>query len=133
MERSFIAVTAIASTLMFAGVWKATGPTSTAAPAIADTRVVTDTAVVAPPVLRRHVVTPARRAADAEPYNVVRPAFGSSPPARPSTSSQSESSVFYSGCREVRAAGAAPLHRGQPGYRAGLDGDNDGVACENYR
>jgi hypothetical protein len=30
----------------------------------------------------------------------------------------------------VRAAGKAPLYRGDPGYRAGLDRDDDGVACE---
>ncbi|KQN01773.1 hypothetical protein ASE82_14125 [Sphingomonas sp. Leaf230] len=82
--------------------------------------------------MRRHAVAPARRVADAEPYNVVRPAYGSSPPDRRSTGSGTESSVFYSGCRAVRAAGAAPLHRGQPGYRAGMDGDGDGIACENY-
>jgi len=133
MERSFIAVTAIASTLMFAGVWKATEPTSIPAPAIVDTKAVPDVAIAAPPVVRRHAVAPARRVAGAVPYNVVRPAFGSSPPARRSTSSGTESSVFYSGCRKVRAAGAAPLYRGQPGYRAGMDGDNDGIACENYR
>ncbi|MDN6557056.1 MAG: excalibur calcium-binding domain-containing protein [Acidipropionibacterium acidipropionici] len=23
-----------------------------------------------------------------------------------------------------------PLYRGEPGYRSGMDGDNDGVACE---
>lgn len=39
-------------------------------------------------------------------------------------------SVYFSSCAEARAAGAAPLYRGQPGYRAGLDRDNDGVACE---
>lgn len=133
MERSFIAVTAIASTLMFAGVWKATEPQPIPAPAVVDTKAVPDMVIAAPPVVRRHAVAPARRVADAEPYNVVRPAFGSSPPARRSTSSQSESSVVYSGCREVRAAGAAPLHRGQPGYREGMDGDGDGIACENYR
>lgn len=33
-------------------------------------------------------------------------------------------------CSEARAAGAAPLHRGEPGYRSGLDRDGDGVACE---
>jgi hypothetical protein len=132
MERSFIAVTAIASTLMFAGVWKATEPTSTVAPAIVDTTV-PDTAVVAPPALKRHVVAPARPVVGAEPYNVVRPAYRSSTPARQSAGSRSETSVFYGGCREVRAAGAAPLHRGQPGYRAGMDGDGDGIACENYR
>jgi micrococcal nuclease len=38
--------------------------------------------------------------------------------------------VYYANCAEARAAGAAPLHRGQPGYREGLDRDKDGVACE---
>ena len=40
---------------------------------------------------------------------------------------------YYSGCREARAAGAAPLHRGDPGYRAEMDGDGDGIACEPSR
>lgn len=44
-----------------------------------------------------------------------------------------EASVWYSGCREARDAGAAPIYRGQPGYRTGMDGDNDGIACEDYR
>jgi hypothetical protein len=38
--------------------------------------------------------------------------------------------VYYPNCSAVRAAGKAPLHSGQPGYRAGLDRDGDGVACE---
>ena len=38
--------------------------------------------------------------------------------------------VYYPNCASARAAGAAPLRRGDPGYRAGLDRDNDGVACE---
>jgi hypothetical protein len=29
------------------------------------------------------------------------------------------------------AAGAAPIHRGEPGYSSKLDRDGDGVACEN--
>ncbi|MEG3167635.1 excalibur calcium-binding domain-containing protein [Sphingomonas sp. LB3N6] len=133
MGRSFIVVTAIASTLMFAGVWKVTEPQPTVPPAIIDTKAAPDTAATAPPALRRHVVAPAQPVVDAEPYNVVRPAYRSSTPARQSASAGSESAIFYSGCREVRAAGAAPLHRGQPGYRAGMDGDGDGIACENYR
>ena len=36
----------------------------------------------------------------------------------------------YRNCREARAAGAAPLYRGQPGYGPHLDRDGDGVACE---
>jgi hypothetical protein len=38
--------------------------------------------------------------------------------------------VYYQNCTAVKAAGAAPLYRGQPGYRAALDRDGDGVACE---
>lgn len=38
--------------------------------------------------------------------------------------------AYYANCAAVRAAGAAPLHRGEPGYRAGLDRDGDGTACE---
>ncbi|MBD7917165.1 excalibur calcium-binding domain-containing protein [Cellulomonas sp. Sa3CUA2] len=39
-------------------------------------------------------------------------------------------SVFYQNCDAVRAAGAAPLLVGQPGYARKLDRDGDGVACE---
>lgn len=38
--------------------------------------------------------------------------------------------TYYVNCDAVRAAGRAPLYRGQAGYRAGLDRDNNGVACE---
>ncbi|WP_310227546.1 excalibur calcium-binding domain-containing protein [Sphingobium xenophagum] len=38
----------------------------------------------------------------------------------------------YRNCREARAAGAAPLHAGQPGYGTHMDGDGDGIACEPY-
>lgn len=40
------------------------------------------------------------------------------------------SDVYYKNCSAARAAGKAPLYAGQPGYRAGLDRDKDGVACE---
>lgn len=46
---------------------------------------------------------------------------------------RTEASVHYPGCNAVRAAGAAPLHRGQPGYREEMDGDGDGIACEPHR
>ena len=44
-----------------------------------------------------------------------------------------EQSRYFSGCDEARAAGAAPIYRGQPGYRDKMDGDSDGIACEPYR
>ncbi|WP_231933487.1 excalibur calcium-binding domain-containing protein [Micromonospora coxensis] len=40
------------------------------------------------------------------------------------------SDVYYANCSEARAAGAAPLHRGDPGYSRKLDRDGDGTACE---
>lgn len=44
-----------------------------------------------------------------------------------------EADVYYDGCNAVRAAGRAPLYRGQPGYRSEMDGDDDGIACESHR
>ena len=41
-----------------------------------------------------------------------------------------QSSVYYKNCQAARDAGAAPLYRGNPGYRSELDRDGDGVACE---
>ena len=40
------------------------------------------------------------------------------------------SGTRYANCSEARAAGAAPVRRGQPGYGSHLDRDNDGVGCE---
>ncbi|MFT3964870.1 MAG: excalibur calcium-binding domain-containing protein [Sphingobium sp.] len=38
----------------------------------------------------------------------------------------------WGGCNDARAAGTAPIYRGEPGYRANMDGDNDGIACEPH-
>lgn len=38
----------------------------------------------------------------------------------------------WSGCNAARAAGTAPIYAGEPGYREGMDGDGDGIACEPY-
>ncbi|MDQ4010494.1 MAG: excalibur calcium-binding domain-containing protein [Actinomycetota bacterium] len=38
--------------------------------------------------------------------------------------------AYYQNCTAVRAAGAAPIRRGEPGYRSELDRDDDGIACE---
>lgn len=39
----------------------------------------------------------------------------------------------FRNCAEARAAGAAPVRRGQPGYGPHLDRDNDGIGCEPYK
>jgi Excalibur calcium-binding domain len=38
--------------------------------------------------------------------------------------------AHYKNCAAVRAAGKAPIRRGQPGYGSHLDRDGDGIACE---
>lgn len=51
--------------------------------------------------------------------------------AKPVSAAQSiDGRVYYADCAAVRTAGKAPLRRGNPGYRAGLDRDDDGIACE---
>ena len=45
-------------------------------------------------------------------------------------SDESQDSVYYPNCTAARAAGAAPIYQGEPGYRRKLDRDGDGVACE---
>lgn len=57
-----------------------------------------------------------RRAPMADGYAPATPAFGA-----------------YRNCSEARAAGAAPVRRGDPGYGPHLDRDNDGIGCEPYR
>lgn len=36
----------------------------------------------------------------------------------------------WGGCNDARAAGTAPIYKGEPGYRENMDGDSDGIACE---
>ncbi|WP_082945786.1 excalibur calcium-binding domain-containing protein [Mycobacterium sp. E1747] len=48
----------------------------------------------------------------------------------PSPAPTTGASVYYPNCKAACADGVAPIYRGQPGYRAGLDRDGDGIACE---
>lgn len=52
------------------------------------------------------------------------------PSPRPDRNDEDGGAAHYSNCSAAKAAGAAPLHRGDPGYRSKLDRDGDGVACE---
>lgn len=54
----------------------------------------------------------------------------SSPPPAAFPVQRAMGGSYFPNCASARAAGAAPLRRGDAGYRAGLDRDNDGVACE---
>lgn len=41
--------------------------------------------------------------------------------------------AYYGNCSHARFAGAAPIYRGEHGYRPELDRDNDGIVCEPFR
>ena len=62
---------------------------------------------------------PVKPAAPVTPKPTTTPAVPTTP-----------AGVMYRSCAEARAAGAAPLRRGLPGYNPKLDRDGDGVACE---
>ena len=69
-------------------------------------------------------------------YHCHRSGGGNSAASSPSASglaparARSGSDVYYANCSAARAAGAAPVRRGDPGYASHLDRDNDGVGCE---
>ncbi len=48
----------------------------------------------------------------------------------PAPTGETPSSGAFRNCSEARAAGAAPVRRGDPGYGPHLDRDNDGIGCE---
>jgi len=50
--------------------------------------------------------------------------------AQPAPAPAPPASIYYANCDAVRAAGAAPIHRGDPGYASKLDRDGDGIGCE---
>ncbi|WP_251043828.1 DUF1524 domain-containing protein [Arthrobacter sp. ISL-48] len=61
----------------------------------------------------------------------VAPAPVAPAPVAPAPAPAAPAAVYYANCTAAKAAGAAPLRIGQPGYRAGLDRDSDGIACES--
>ncbi|MDI9237780.1 excalibur calcium-binding domain-containing protein [Lysobacter sp. LF1] len=65
------------------------------------------------------------RGASAAPSNDARPASFTH-----TLQPADARSVGFRNCSEARAAGAAPVRRGDPGYGRHLDRDGDGVGCE---
>lgn len=78
----------------------------------------TTTTTAPPPTTPPATVPPST----SPPPTAARPA--------PTTTSPSARGSSYANCTEARAAGAAPLYRGEPGYAPKLDRDGDGIACE---
>ena len=76
---------------------------------------------------------PGRTAADGchnDRKNGGRHCHGGIPARQAPLALRPQGETYYRNCSAARAAGAAPVLRGDPGYAAHLDRDNDGVGCE---
>src|SRR5687767_9794470 len=62
-------------------------------------------------------------------YHCHRGPGAAEPRSRPAGVLSAGGGVFRN-CTVARAAGAAPVRRGEPGYGPHLDRDGDGVGCE---
>lgn len=100
-------------------------PATKAAPA----PTVTDTATVT----ATPTATPAPAVTVTETVTATATVTREAPAAANDDSGNADSGgdVYYANCAAARAAGAAPVHRGDPGYASHLDRDNDGVGCDN--
>ncbi len=63
-------------------------------------------------------------------FAVATPSVAAAGSPLANTSHMQAPDPYYKNCTEARAAGVTPIHRGEPGYAAHLDRDNDGIACE---
>ena len=74
--------------------------------------------------------TPAK-ADPALPAPIREPVAPAGPkPVAPQPAAPNEGAGSFANCAAARAANAAPLYAGSPGYSPKLDRDGDGVACE---
>ncbi|WP_258373070.1 excalibur calcium-binding domain-containing protein, partial [Modestobacter versicolor] len=75
-------------------------------------------------------VLPAFLACLGNAIGLPAPGVGPTPVPTPGTQPALQP-VGYQNCDAARAAGAAPVYAGQPGYRPELDADGDGIGCED--
>ncbi|GAA2059344.1 DUF1524 domain-containing protein [Williamsia deligens] len=101
----------------------------TAAEKDAITRVLTSCGAVSTPTTPPPAATPAPQTIRDTPVRTPDPTTVAPRPVIPAPAPDA-GGAYYRNCAAARAAGAAPLRVGQPGYRSGLDRDGDGVACE---
>ena len=63
-----------------------------------------------------------------------QPAPTTPPRPRPATPTPAPSAeLYFSSCKEARAAGYSHMRRGEPGYSPHLDRDGDGIACDKHK
>lgn len=78
------------------------------------------------------VAAPARTEAKRAPVATKAPktATPTTKTSAPVQRAVAPAAAYYANCSAVKAAGKAPIKKGQPGYRSALDRDGDGTACD---
>ncbi len=84
-------------------------------------------APAAPPAVVPAPVAPAPAPVAPAP---VPPAPVAPEPVAPAPIAPAPAAPYYQNCDAVRAAGAAPIRPGDPGFQPKFDGNDDGVGCE---
>ena len=77
--------------------------------------------------------SPSLNGCDVAVIPIVAPLSTTPPPTTPTTpptTPPTPAGVYYKNCSAVRAAGAAPIYAGDPGWQSKFDADGDGVGCE---
>ncbi|WP_282202078.1 excalibur calcium-binding domain-containing protein [Kitasatospora fiedleri] len=109
----------------------APSPSPTPSPTPSDTPSPTPEAVTsAPEPVPTPTPTPTPETPTPTPPPIVAPQPQPEEPTPEPEHTTEQAAAYYKNCTEAKAAGAAPLHRGDPGYRSALDRDGDGIACE---
>jgi hypothetical protein len=115
------------------------GPAGTGAvPAAADRRAGVDAPPGPASPYPRPEGRPPDRGGGAEPHPGGGPAAQDGAATRPDAgvaggeppADGAQDDRYFANCTHARRAGAAPLYRGEPGYRDKLDKDGDGTACD---
>lgn len=119
---------AVTSTVAASSSTTAVIPTTAAAPVSTVAPTAAPTTIAAPAATEPPQALPIAAPIDKEPP-VAEPEPSTTGRTTAPTTARA-ASVYFKTCADARAAGAAPLRRGDAGYRDALDRDHDGTACE---
>lgn len=113
----------------------AAAPTPTVTETVTPSPVTKTVTPTTAPATVTETPTPSTTTVTAPPVTVTAPAAQMAPPSPPapriSTATPTRASTTYANCTEVRAAGAAPIRPGDPGWDPKFDRDGDGQGCGN--
>jgi len=128
---AYLAAGGVLILFLFAAGANSPDPVTTPAP-VSTTSPITSAVPPAPPMTVAPSTVPTTTAPPTTTKAPVRPTTKKKTTTTKKTTPKKTTprSVYYANCAAAEAAGAAPLYRGDPGYRSGLDRDGDGVACE---